>query len=95
LVELARVAGASKRTLERLFLVDTNMSFGRWRQQLSLLHAIRLLAGGDKVTTVALDAGYATASAFISMFRRALGTTPGAYFATPEPRSPRRRPKAK
>jgi AraC-like DNA-binding protein len=93
LAELTRTAGASKRTLERLFSTETNMSYGRWRQQLSLLHAIRLLAAGEKVTTAALEAGYATASAFISMFRRALGTTPGNYFeVTPAPRTrPRRR----
>jgi AraC-like DNA-binding protein len=91
---LARGSGASKRTLERLFSSETNMSFGRWRQQLSLLFAIRLLAAGEKVTTVALEAGYATASAFISMFRRALGTTPGEYFeasSRSEPRTRRRR----
>jgi AraC-like DNA-binding protein len=32
------------------------------------------------VTSVALDLGYETPSAFIAMFRRALGTTPGRYF---------------
>jgi AraC-like DNA-binding protein len=92
LAQLVKIGGASKRTLERLFLTETNMSFGRWRQQLGLLHAIRLLAAGEKVTTVALESGYATASAFISMFRRALGTTPGDYFeVTPAPRTRRRR----
>ena len=81
---LCRSAGASKRTVERLFHSDTQLTFGKWRQQLSLLHAIRLLAAGDNVTRVALSAGYSTPSAFISMFRRALGTTPGEYFK-PEP----------
>jgi AraC-like DNA-binding protein/quercetin dioxygenase-like cupin family protein len=78
---LCEVAGASKRTIERIFEADTKLTFGKWRQQLSLLHAIRSLAAGENVTNAALSAGYSTPSAFISMFRRALGTTPGRYFS--------------
>ena len=77
---LCRGAGASKRTVERLFLDQTGMTFGKWRQQLALVHGMRLVAGGAKVTTAALDAGYESPSAFIAMFRRALGTTPSRYF---------------
>ena len=47
-----------------------------------LLHALRLLAAGQSVTTVALEVGYDSPSAFIAMFRRSLGATPGGYFAT-------------
>jgi AraC-like DNA-binding protein len=57
------------------------MSFGKWRQQLRLMQAMRFLAEGAKVTHAALEAGYSTPSAFISMFRRALGTTPTLYFS--------------
>ncbi len=80
LAELARGAGASPRTLERLFQTETGMSFGRWRQQVRLLHALRRLADGASVTTAALDVGYDSTSAFIAMFKRALGTTPGKYY---------------
>jgi AraC-like DNA-binding protein len=80
LTELCRVSGASKRSLERLFLQEIGMTFGKWRQQLRLMHAMRLLAEGAKVTHAALESGYSTASAFISMFRKALGTTPTSYF---------------
>jgi AraC-like DNA-binding protein len=73
--------GASKRTIERLFQVETNMTFGKWRQQLRLLHALRILASGEKVTAAALDVGYTSTSAFIAMFRKQLGTTPPRYFA--------------
>ena len=74
-------SGVSKRTLERLFNRETGMSFGRWRQQVRLLQALRRLAAGVPVTTAALDVGYESTSAFIDMFRRALGTTPGRYFS--------------
>lgn len=81
LAQVARTAGASGRTLERLFLEETGMTLGRWRRRLRLVEALRLLAGGEPVTRVALDVGYATPSAFVSAFRRELGRTPGRYFA--------------
>ena len=77
---ICKAAGASKRTVERLFQEGVGMTFGRWRQQLRFMQALRLLAEGAKVTHAALESGYATPSAFISMFRKALGTTPGSYF---------------
>src|SRR5215467_3392258 len=76
LAQLCRAVGASKRTIERAFRAETKLTFGKWRQQLSLLYAMRLLAAGAKVSSAAVDSGYSSASAFISMFRRALGTTP-------------------
>jgi AraC-like DNA-binding protein len=83
--EAARVAGASKRTLERLFRSETAMTLGRWRQRLRLIEALRLLAAGQPVTRVALDVGYDSPSAFITAFRRELGTTPGRYFESSTP----------
>ncbi len=80
LAQLCKQAGASKRTVERLFLEEAGMTFGKWRQQLRLMQAVRLLASGAPVTQVALEAGYSTPSAFISMFRKLLGTTPSLYF---------------
>jgi len=80
LAQICKVAGASKRTVERLFQEDLGMSFGKWRQQLRLITAMQLLADGAKVSHAALEAGYSTPSAFISMFRKTLGSTPSAYF---------------
>lgn len=85
LVTLCHDCGASKRTVERLFLSETKMTFGKWRQQLRLLHSMQLLASGEKVTSAALEAGYNSASAFISMFRRQVGTTPTRYFEDSRP----------
>jgi AraC-like DNA-binding protein len=72
--------GASRRTLARLFVKETDLTFALWRQQLRLLAALEELAHGQSVTAAALGAGYQDTSAFISMFRRALGMTPGRYF---------------
>jgi AraC-like DNA-binding protein len=76
----ARVAGASSRTLARLFVSETGLSFAHWRQQARLLRALERLAAGESVTTVALELGYEGPSAFIAMFRSRLGATPGRYF---------------
>ena len=57
------------------------MTFGRWQQQCRVLHALRRLAAGDSVTAAALAVGYDSTSAFIAMFKRVVGETPGAYFA--------------
>jgi AraC-like DNA-binding protein len=81
----ARDAGASARTLERIFQRETGMTSRAWRQQARLLAALRALAGRQPVTQVALDLGYESPSAFIAMFRRAFGVSPGRYFKSPMP----------
>jgi len=74
------LVGASARTLARLFRRETGMGFRQWRQQFRILEAIERLGRDEPVTTVALDLGYESTSAFITMFKRALGKTPGQYF---------------
>jgi AraC-like DNA-binding protein len=77
----ARKAGMSGRTLERLISRQTGMSFGRWRQQLCVILAIKWLAGGASIQQVAADLGYESVPSFVTMFRKALGTSPGRYMA--------------
>ncbi|SHF67417.1 AraC family transcriptional regulator [Streptoalloteichus hindustanus] len=74
-----RQVGASDRTLARLFRSDLGMTFPQWRTQLRLHHALALLAEHTPVTTVAHACGWSSASAFIHVFRRAFGHTPGAH----------------
>ena len=58
------------------------MTFRHWQQQARLLDGLMRLAEGESVTSVALEVGYENPSAFISMFRRTLGVTPGRYFSS-------------
>jgi AraC-like DNA-binding protein len=79
LAKLTRGLGLSARTAERIFAKETGLSFGRWRQQARLQRAVRLLSEGRSVTNVALDCGYSSVSAFVAMFKKCLGATPGQY----------------
>jgi AraC-like DNA-binding protein len=88
--KLCRDSGAGKRTVQRIFLRETKMTFAKWRQQLRLLRSMELLASGEKVAAAAMEAGYASASAFIAMFRRELGTTPRRYLGSATDRAARR-----
>jgi AraC-like DNA-binding protein len=83
LEEWSRDCGASSRTLARLFLRETGMPFREWRQKLRLLYALEKLAHHRPVTEIALDLGYENTSAFIAMFRKATGKTPGTYLNVP------------
>ncbi|KAA5608906.1 AraC family transcriptional regulator [Rhodovastum atsumiense] len=73
-------AAVSERTLSRRFAAETGYSYTAWRQRVRLMRSLELLADGAPVTTVALDLGYDSVSAFIALFRRTLGMTPSAYF---------------
>jgi AraC-like DNA-binding protein len=79
IADWAALASASERTLSRHFVEETGFNFTDWRQRARLLRSLEMLANGQPVTTIALDLGYATASAFIAMFRRLLGETPKSY----------------
>ncbi len=76
----ARRAGVGGRTLARLFATEAGMPFGRWRTYVRLRAALPLLAGGMPVAAAARRVGYTTPSAFVAVFRKVMGVTPGAYF---------------
>jgi AraC-like DNA-binding protein len=77
----ARRIGVGERTLNRLLVQETGLSFGRWRQQLHIILALQRLSRGASVQSVASDLGYESASSFVTMFRKALGTSPARYMA--------------
>jgi AraC-like DNA-binding protein len=78
----ARHAALSERTLARLLKQETGMSFGRWRQQLAIMIALRRMAEGASIQRVAADLGYESTGSFVTMFRKALGAAPARYMAT-------------
>jgi AraC-like DNA-binding protein len=71
----------SERTFARLIVAETGMSFGRWRQQLDIMLAIQWMAEGAAIKKVAGDLGFASVGSFVTMFRKALGSSPGRYMA--------------
>ena len=80
----AKAMNVSSRTLYRRFRRETGISFARWKQQARLLESIQRLAAGASVTTVAMDLGYESPSAFSAMFRRTLRVPPRAFVAGEE-----------
>lgn len=72
----ASEAGASSRTLARLFRQELGTSFGEWRQQARLAQALALAADRKPMNIIATELGYASPSAFSAMVKRMFGTTP-------------------
>lgn len=77
----ARDAGASARTMARLFRSELGTSFGQWRQQVLLARALSLAAQKRSMGSIAAELGYASASAFSAMVRRSVGAPPSRFFA--------------
>lgn len=74
--EWAKVAGASARTLARLFERDLGMGFNRWRQRIRLHSALEALSRGETIARVARQHGYLSASAFSAAFGKVMGFAP-------------------
>lgn len=75
---VAKESGASPRTLARLFVRETGLTFGQWRTRLVLVESIDRLARGAAITDVATHFGYSPSS-FAFMFRENLGVPPSHY----------------
>lgn len=69
----------SRRSFTRHFQREIGVSLSVWRQQACLFAAVPRLSEGEPVTSVALDLGYDSVSAFTTMFRRMLGVPPKFY----------------
>ncbi len=78
LEEWSETAGASARTLARLFEHEIGMSFGAWRRRVRLQNAIEKIVAGEPIARVAAWSGYRSASAFSAAFRRSMGVAPSA-----------------
>jgi len=76
---MCRSAGASVRTIQRVFRREVGSDFEFWRRQVRLMRAVELLVSGHSVKEVGFALGYRQPTAFVEMFRGILGTTPGAW----------------
>jgi len=77
--ELAYQVHTSGRTLARLFVSETGMSFTRWRDYLKIINAIDRLARQRSITQTALELGYKSTSSFTTLFTRLVGLPPKRY----------------
>ncbi len=78
---LAREVHTGERTLSRLFRDEFAMTYPQWRTRTRIFAAMVLLAEGATVTDTAHACGWATTSAFVDVFARTMGTTPGTHRA--------------
>ena len=77
LEELARAAGASSRTITRLFPAETDLTFKAWRRRARIMAAVEALGSGQSsLKQVAARLGFSSAAAFGYAFRQVMGTTP-------------------
>lgn len=71
----------SSRTMRRLVVTETGMTFGKWRQQSRLMQGLEMLVCGIAVGDVSDKLGYASPSNFIAMFKQAFGVSPARYIS--------------
>lgn len=78
MAQWAKRVAMSENSLARLVQSETGLTFGRWRQQLQVIVATEALQRGNGAAGFG-DLGYQSVSAFITMFKKALGTSPARY----------------
>ncbi|ARU41302.1 hypothetical protein CCB80_09210 [Armatimonadetes bacterium Uphvl-Ar1] len=72
----------SRRTIERLFLKETNLTLGQWCQLARAIIGFQSISEGRTVIEASVDAGFTTPSGFIHAFRKQFGKTPGQILKT-------------
>ncbi|SDI03216.1 AraC-type DNA-binding protein [Vibrio xiamenensis] len=77
--QLASQWGVSVRTLSRIFIKQTGLTFSQWRQQSKIVTSLKLIQQGLSIAEVAERSGYSNVSAYIEAFRQRFGETPGKF----------------
>lgn len=84
LADLSWAAGASQRTITRLFPAETDLTFKAWRQRARILASVEMLdSGRASIGSVSARLGFSSAAAFGHAFRQVLGITPGEFANRP------------
>lgn len=76
LSELSNLAGASPRTINRIFQKHYGMTFHQWRTQIKLRWAEKKIQAGQSISEIACELGYASTSAFSYSFKKSTGKSP-------------------
>ena len=79
LVDFAEQSGMSRRTLLRLFVAETGLTFREFRRHAKIHHSLAMLAEGAAIQDAALAVGYESTPAFIAAFRAVIGCTSGRH----------------
>ncbi|MFM2485191.1 AraC family transcriptional regulator [Celerinatantimonas yamalensis] len=79
--QLANRWGVSVRTLSRIFINQTGLTFSQWRQQSKILISLQWVLDGFTISEVAERSGYSNVSAYIEAFRQRFGESPGKFQA--------------
>ncbi|KAA6456429.1 helix-turn-helix transcriptional regulator [Acidobacteria bacterium AB60] len=77
--DLCKSAGASVRTMQRIFQREVGLDFESWRRQVRLMRGVQLLVSGRSVKEVADAVGYADTSTFVALFRSVFERPPKAW----------------
>lgn len=77
--ETASRAATLVRTLSRVFLAETGMTFKAWRQRARIVHAMDMLARGKAIAQVASELGFSSTASFSFAFRQVTATTPSDF----------------
>lgn len=86
---LAYTAGASARTITRLFPGETNLTFKEWRQRARIMAAVEALGNGQtSIKQLALQLGFSSVAAFGHAFRQIMGMTPSEMMRRSGPEAP-------
>jgi AraC-like DNA-binding protein len=80
IADWASELGVTSKTIHRLFIKETGMTFAQWREQARLLYALKRIASGGKIIDIAMECGYSSQSAFTAMFKRHFGAPPSSYY---------------
>lgn len=79
LAQICHKIGVGERTLTRLFIETTGMTFSENKRRLQMEYAILLIKDGMSIVQVALQTGYDTQSGFIHAFKNHTGMSPLQY----------------
>jgi AraC-like DNA-binding protein len=69
----AEDAGASPRTIARLFRRELGIGFSQWRKKVLLAQAVSRVENSKPISEIAAELGYASTSAFSAMVKRSAG----------------------